>query len=135
MADLVLTSVWLSDVHAPFRLTLPAHEAITAGAPCYENSDGEAAMCASDVDGFTAAFDGVAILATSEAQPVTLFQLGSIIHFVGQSFVIGSFIYPSDTPGALSDAAVSTGEMPIMKAISATDAIVVRFDSALIDNS
>jgi hypothetical protein len=139
MADLtvVASKVWLASPHAPFRVTVPAHEAITAGQICYVNSDGEAQLSITNASGLSALFDGIAITSVAAGDPVTLFQLGSIIHFDDQAFTIGAFFYPSATEGggAISDAQVSTGEMPVLKAVTATDLMVVRMNRPQVDNS
>jgi len=135
MADLTVIAgdTRLSTAHAPFRLTLTAGEDIVAGSPCYQGDTGvytDAACLCLSVEGDTGVgasqFDGVAVLDTAAGETVTLFQIGSVIRYEGQSFTIGDFYYCSDTSGLISDAALVTGEKPILKAISADELMVVR---------
>lgn len=125
MANLTIVSpVSLSD-KAPFRQTaLVAGEELLAGSPCYIASDGTVMQSISSI-GTPAEFDGFCLTLTPSGSPVTLFGIGTRIRLAA-SLTIGTLYYPSDTKGLLSDAAIDTGELPLVKACSATDVRIVR---------
>jgi hypothetical protein len=128
MADITLVPpILLASPHGLNRITGYAGEAITAGYACYVKSDGLIWLTVSTtVAG--AQFDGVAVVGAAAGEPVTIFQQGSKINIGAHGLAIGAFLYPSDTAGLFSDAAISLGEPPIAKAISANTIEIVRMD-------
>jgi hypothetical protein len=119
--------VLLASPHGLGRISGTAGEAITAGYACYVKNDGLIWLTVSTVVA-GAQFDGVAILPAVAGEQVTIFQQGHKINIGAHGLAIGAFLYPSDTAGLYSDAAISLGEPPIAKAISASEIEIVRMD-------
>jgi hypothetical protein len=121
----------LVDPHAPFRTTVVAGAAITAGDCCYVIvTTGKAALTDKTIVTIAnvSCFEGIAVEDAAAGEPVTLFGLGAKIWISDTDQVIGSFWYISDTPGKLYDAAVATADTykPVGKMITANVLEVVR---------
>jgi hypothetical protein len=151
MGDLsIATQPALADVHAPFRLSGIAGESLSAGNSVMLGVTGATlyggtgvavegliyksytVASGSGVTGISAPFEGVVINTAKNGDPVTVFQEGSILHIADATMSPGDFYYPSETGGAFSDAAIVTGEQPVIKAVTASEAVVVRMDKPAI---
>lgn len=139
MALITKSSVVDIDVNTAKRLPpispLTAGEDLAAGAPCYQQSDGEVYECVSTVTKWgEAEFLGFTPIAYLENEVVTLFGKGLRLNYAS-GMTIGQQLWISATAGRLSDApivgvggiyeAITTDE-PVAIVISATDIVVIK---------
>jgi hypothetical protein len=77
-----------------------------------------------------AQFDGFVITKAAAGDPVTIFQQGYKVRIGAHGLAVGAFLYPSDTAGKLSDVSIATPvlDVPVAKAISATEVEITRMD-------
>src|SRR4051812_18947974 len=111
MAAVALTAAQIAPVFADeceIR-TFIAAVAITAGAPLYVNSAGDADLADGNGSG-TKQFIGIALNAAGVGQAVSVLRRGEVFGFTLSGLAYGALVYVSDTVGTYDSAA---GTVPI----------------------
>ncbi len=110
---------------APQVAGLVAGEDIDACAPCYvKAADGKVYMTNGTAANAAAKVDGWSAQAAKAGQGVTLLGPGMRIRY-GSGLTIAALYYAAATAGRLDTAQTTGGQLPIAKAISATDIVLV----------
>jgi hypothetical protein len=113
MAAVALTAAQIAPVFADeceIR-TFIAAVAITAGAPLYVNSSGDADLADGNGSG-TKQFIGIALNAAGIGQAVSVLRRGEVFGFTLTSLAYGALVYVSDTVGTY-DSAAGTVAIPV----------------------
>jgi hypothetical protein len=99
-----------------------AGEAIDAGAACYiKASDGKAYMSTGTAVNEAAKVDGFSVKPYGIGEAVTLFQIGTKLHWCKTpSLTIGADLYLDTTKGQLSDTPTTGGLKPIARVYRTT---------------
>lgn len=130
MTDIVKSSVASMDVNqgmkAPVIAGLYAGEDIGAVAPCYIGSDGKIYMSVSTQCTISGVADvhGFAPKVTVSGAALSLYGAGARFEY-GSELTPGTYLYVSDTAGALSDVAVAASDIPCALVINTTDIVVL----------
>lgn len=118
---------------APQISGLYAGEDIDIAAPCYiKSSDGYVYMSNGTSANEAAEFIGFSSRAAKSGEPVTLFGLGSRFKY-GSSLTPGDVYYIAATKGRLDTAATTGDSMGVAMAITATDVVVTRASSLVLN--
>jgi hypothetical protein len=113
MAAVALTAAQIAPVFADeceIR-SYVAGVAITAGAPLYVNTSGDAALADANGSG-TKQFIGIALNTAGIGQAVSVLRRGEVYGFTLTSLAYGALVYVSDTVGTYDDS-VGTVTVPV----------------------
>jgi hypothetical protein len=105
-----------------------AGEVIPVASPVYIHSDGKIYKSVSSACTISniAKFDGFVIDGCASGEVVTVWGIGTRVKVVASGLVIGTYQWVSATAGAISDTKVASADLPISKAVSATEIRVIR---------
>lgn len=104
-----------------------AGEALTALDACYIKDDGLVYKAVTTAKtGTTSSFAGFAGKDVPANSPVTLFRASAIASYSDGAMTPGTMLFVSATAGALADAVVLTGDVPVAMAISASDIVIIK---------
>lgn len=131
MATLTRASVSVDTSTAQFASQIPdlvAGEALTAGDWVYIKSDGK--IWKTDGTAANAASATIGMVAKSYAvgRAVTVFGVGTRFRY-STGMTPGARYFNSATAGALDTAATTGGLLPVARAVSATDIIIISLTS------
>jgi hypothetical protein len=113
--------------------TRQAVETIAAGDAVFINANGKLekagttkGVIISGAFGVDYKFDGLAPREIVSGSYGEIYGAGSEWHYADSGLTIGRGVFPSATAGKLADAAVSSNDQPVGKAISATNVILSK---------
>lgn len=131
MAALTRASVSVDTSTAQFAPQVPdlvAGEALTAGDCVYIKSDGKVWKSDGTASNAASAFAGMVAKSYAVDRACTVFGVGTRFRYA-TGLTIGARYFISATAGSLDTAATTGGTLPVARAVTATDIVIISLTS------